>query len=92
MPGNKSDLLHLHSHPQYTLYTLTPETGPAQNRPSQTSALQEKHSSLQQKLVHPPGEQRSQCYSNSIKLKHIQELTHTEMPQAIATDCTRNLI
>lgn len=79
MPGNKNDLLHLQS-PNALLYTPTLEMGPAQKNSCQTCVLQEKHSSLQQKLVYLSGQQRPQCYRNSIKLKHIQKLTHTKMP------------
>lgn len=81
MPGNKSNLLHLHSHSIHSIHSYSlkpPETGPAQNRPSQTSALQEKHTRFQQKLVYPAGEQTHQCYSKSIKLNHSQELVHTK--------------
>lgn len=80
MPGNESDLLHLQS--PNALYTHTRNRS-CPEQPSQTSALQEKHSSLQQKLLYPPGQQRPQCYSNSIKLKHILKLTCTKTPWAI---------
>lgn len=92
MPGDKSNLLHLHSHPIHSMhsYTLKPAgTGPAQpGHPKQLPCR--KSTTVVSKAGLSCRRAEMLCYRKSITLNHVQELVHAKMHQVITKACNKD--